>query len=62
MENTNKSMACLRASLPPAIRTVYKYSLDLNETKLKKPHRVVQALKEYIVEPALGSLGRDKNF
>ena len=43
----DKAMACLRASLSPAARTVYKYSLGLNEADLKKPHCVVAALKEY---------------
>jgi hypothetical protein len=43
----DKAMACLRASLSPAARTVYKYSLGLNEDDQKKPHCVVAALKEY---------------
>lgn len=43
----DKAMACLRASLPPAVRTVYKYSLGLSEIDQKKPHRVIHALKEY---------------
>ena len=43
----DKAMACLRASLSPAARTVYKYSLGLSEADLKKPHSVVNALKEY---------------
>ena len=40
-------MACLRASLSPAARTMYKYSLGLSEANLKKPHSVVDALREY---------------
>ena len=36
--NRDKAMACLRASLPLAVRMVYKYSLGLNETDMKKPH------------------------
>ena len=40
-------MVCLRASLSPAARTVYKYSLDLSEADLKKRHSVVNALREY---------------
>ena len=40
-------MACLRASLSPAARTVYKYSLGLSDADLKKPHSVVSALREY---------------
>ena len=39
--------ACLRASLSPAARTMYKYSLGLSEADLKKPHSVVDALREY---------------
>ena len=43
----DKAMACLRASLSPASRTVYKYSLDLSKADLKKPRSVVNALREY---------------
>ena len=43
----DKAMACLRASLSSAARTVYKYSLGLSEADLKKPHSVVSALREY---------------
>ena len=43
----DKAMACLRPSLSPAARMVYKYSLDLSEADLKKPHSVVNALREY---------------
>ena len=42
-----KAMACLRASLSPAARTVYKYSLGLDEADQKKPHCVFAALREY---------------
>ena len=42
----DKAMACLRASLSPAARTVHKYSLGLSEANLKKPHSVVSALRE----------------
>lgn len=59
--NTDKSMACLRASLPPAVRTVYKYSLGLSEAELKKPHRVVQALKEYY-GASIGVSGERQKF
>ena len=37
----DKAMACLRASLSPAARTVYKYSPGLSEAESKKPHSVV---------------------
>ena len=43
----DKAMACLRASLSPAARTVCKYSMGLSEADLTKPHSVVNALKEY---------------
>ena len=43
----DKATACLRASLSPAARTVYKHSLDLSEADLKKPHSVVNALRGY---------------
>ena len=43
----DKAMACLTASLSPAARTVYKYSLGLNEIDLQKPHSVVSTLREY---------------
>ena len=37
-------MTCLRASLSPAARTVYKYNLGLSEADLKLPPSVVSAL------------------
>ena len=40
-------MACLRASLSPASRAVYKYSLGLLAEDLAKPHLVINALREY---------------
>ena len=40
-------MACLRASLSPVARAVYKYSLGLSDADLKKPHSVVSALRDY---------------
>jgi len=43
----DKAMACLRAPLSPAARTVYKYSLGLDEADQKKPNCVVAALREY---------------
>lgn len=45
----DKAMACLRASLPPAVRTVYKYSLGLSEIDQKKPHRVIHADRKSVV-------------
>ena len=42
-----KAMASLQASLSPAARTVYKYSLGLDKADQKKPHCIVAALREY---------------
>ena len=43
----DKVMACLWAALSPAARAVYKYSLGLAEDDQKKPHMVLNALREY---------------
>ena len=42
-----KAMACLRASLSPAARAVYKYSLGISEDDQKKPHMVIIPLRGY---------------
>ena len=42
----DKAMACLRASLSPAVRSIYKHSLGLTEEDQKKPHLVVAALNK----------------
>ena len=47
MEKPEKAMACLRASLSPASRAVYKYSLGLLAEDLAKPHLVINTLREY---------------
>ncbi|KAL9964686.1 hypothetical protein ACROYT_G028361 [Oculina patagonica] len=57
----DKAMACLRASLSPAARTVYKYSLGLSEADLKKPHCVVAALKGYYAA-SIGVSGERQKF
>ena len=54
-----KAMACLRASLSPAARAVYKYSLGLSEQDQSKPHLVINALS--ITALASGSRGEDRN-
>ena len=56
-----KAMACLRASLSPAARTVYKYSLGLDEADQKKPHCVVAALREYY-GASIGVSGERQKF
>ena len=57
----DKAMACLRASLSPAARTVYKYSLGLSETDQKKPHLVVAALREHY-GASIGVSGERQKF
>ena len=42
-----KAMGCLRASLSPAARAVYIYSLGLSEKDQSKPRMVINTLKEY---------------
>ena len=56
-----KAVACLRASLSPAARTVYKYSLGLDEADQKKPHCVVAALREYY-DASVGVSGERQKF
>ena len=57
----DKAMACLRASLSPAPRTVYKYSLGLDEADQKKPRCVVVALREYY-GASIGVSGERQTF
>ncbi|PFX29747.1 hypothetical protein AWC38_SpisGene5459 [Stylophora pistillata] len=40
-----KAMACLRASLSPAARAIYKYSLGLSEQDQSKPHMIEKDTK-----------------
>ena len=53
-------MACLRASLSPANRAVYKYSLGLLAEDLAKPHLVINALREY--GASIGVSGERQKF
>ena len=55
-----KAKACLRASLSPAARAVYKYSLGLSERDQSKPHMVINALKE-CYGASIGVSGKGKN-
>ena len=48
-------------SLSPAARMVYKYSLDLSKADLKKPHSVVNALREYYAT-SVGVSGEQQKF
>ena len=57
----DKAMACLRASLSPAARTVNKYSLALSEADQKKPHLVIAALREYY-RASIGVSGKPQKF
>ena len=56
-----KAMACLRASLSPASRAVYKYSLGLSAEDLAKPHLVINALREYF-GASIGVSGERQKF
>ena len=56
----DKAMACIRAALSPAAKAVYKYSLGLTEDDQKKPHMVLNALREYY-GASIGALGNDKS-
>ena len=57
----DKAMACLRASLSPAARSIYKYSLGLTKENQKKPHLVVAALKEFY-GASIGVSGKRQKF
>jgi hypothetical protein len=57
----DKVMACLRASLSKSARTVLKYSLSLSEESQKKPHCVIQALKQYY-GASIGVSGERQKF
>ena len=54
-------MACLQASLSPAARSIYKYSLGLSEENQKKPNLVVAALKEFY-GTSIGVSGERQKF
>jgi len=56
-----KAMAYLRASLSPAARAVYKYSLGLPEQDQNKPHIFINALKEYY-GASIGVSGERQKF
>ena len=56
-----KAMACLQASLSPAARAVYAYSLGLSEQDQSKPHMVINALKEYY-GASIGVSGERQKF
>ena len=43
----DKALVCLKASLPPAARAIYKYSLGLSDEVQKKPHLVIDALRKF---------------
>ena len=56
-----KTMACLRASLSPAARAIYKYSLGLSKQDHSKLHTVINALKEYY-GASIGVSGERQKF
>ena len=57
----DKAMACLRTALSPAARAVYKYSLGVTEDDQKKPHMVLNALREYY-DASIGVSGERQKF
>ena len=57
----DKAIACLRASLPPAARAIYKYSLGLSDEDQKKPHLVTDALRKFY-GASIGVSGERQKF
>ena len=57
-----EAIACLRSSLTPSARTVFKYSLGLSEAEQKKPHLVLQKPCGNIMAPALVCQENGRNF
>lgn len=57
----DKAIACLRASLPPAARAIYKYSLGLSDEDQKKPHLVIDALRKFY-GASIGVSGERQKF
>ena len=57
----DKTIACLRASLPPAARAIYKYSLGLSDEDQKKPHLVIDALRKFY-GASIGVSGERQKF
>ena len=55
-----KAIACLRVSLSPASRAVYKYSLGLSAEDLEKPQLVINAPREYYGKSIRASSERQK--
>ena len=58
---TDKAIACLRASLPPAARAIYKYSFRLSGEDQKKPCLVIDVLRKFYNASSGVSRG-GKNF
>ena len=57
----DKAIACLRASLPPAARAIYKYSLGLSDEDQKKLHLVIDALRKFY-GASIGVSGERQKF
>ena len=57
----DKAIACLRASLPPAARAIYKYSLGLSDEDQKKSHLVIDALRKFY-GASIGVSGERQKF
>ena len=58
---TDKVIASLRASLPPAARAIYKYSFRLSDEDQKKPCLAIDVLRKFY-NASSGVSGRGKNF
>lgn len=58
---TDKAITCLGTSLPPAARTIYKYSFGLSDEDQKKPHLAIDVLRKFY-GASIGVSGRGKNF
>ena len=57
----DKAIPRLRASLPPAARAIYKYSLGLSDEDQKKPHLVIDALGKFY-GASIGVSGERQKF
>ena len=55
------AITCLRGSLPPAVRAIYKYSLGLSDEDQKKPHLVIDALRKFY-GASIGVSGERQKF
>ena len=57
----DKAIVRLRASLPPAARAIYKYSLGLSDEDQKKPLLVIDVLRKFY-GASIGVSGERQKF